>query len=314
MLMVLPRRKKKKYAALVVNEDPRTGQVSLHKETKGLDMVRRDWCPLSKRTGARVLDFLLSGDQADVVVANVHKVLEDVGKEAREGRVSVADYVVTRGLNKPVEKYPTPRPSPTCASPRPCSRRVARSTWATTSPTSSVWMSTGTSLVDGVQRRLRSRRSRDGARHPDHHRRPTRRSLVERGQAHGPSRSRRPRPPRQWTSGPHGKEGAPAVVTPGGPTPKPKVDVEWYLAQQILPPIARLCEPIAGMSKASIADRLGLDARKFEQHMARSQQALAEAEGRTAAFVPMAVQSDEQRFGDCAPVFVECASCGVTNR
>ena len=97
--------KKKKYAALVVNEDPRTGAVSLHKETKGLDMVRRDWCPLSKRTGARVLDFLLSGDQADVVVANVHKVLEDVGKEAREGRVSVADYVVTRGLNKPVEKY-----------------------------------------------------------------------------------------------------------------------------------------------------------------------------------------------------------------
>ena len=96
--------KKKKYAALVVNEDPRTGAVSLHKETKGLDMVRRDWCPLSKRTGARVLDFLLSGDQADVVVANVHKVLEDVGKEAREGRVSVADYVVTRGLNKPVEK------------------------------------------------------------------------------------------------------------------------------------------------------------------------------------------------------------------
>ena len=97
--------KKKKYAALVVNEDPRTGAVSLHKETKGLDMVRRDWCPLSKRTGARVLDFLLSGDQADVVVANVHKVLEDVGKEAREGRVTVADYVVTRGLNKPVEKY-----------------------------------------------------------------------------------------------------------------------------------------------------------------------------------------------------------------
>jgi len=59
-----------------------------------------------------VLDFLLSGDQADVVVANVHKVLEDVGKEAREGRVSVADYVVTRGLNKPVEKYPDSKAQP----------------------------------------------------------------------------------------------------------------------------------------------------------------------------------------------------------
>ena len=36
-------------------------------------------------------------------------------------------------------------------------------------------------------------------------------------------------------------------------------DVEWYVQQQILPPIARLCEPIAGTSSADIARHLGLD-------------------------------------------------------
>ena len=58
---------------------------------------------------------------------------------------------------------------------------------------------------------------------------------------------------------PPAKEGAPAVVTPGGPGALPRIDVEWYLAQQILPPIARLCEPVAGMSRASIVrDRAAL--------------------------------------------------------
>lgn len=39
------------------------------------------------------------------------------------------------------------------------------------------------------------------------------------------------------------------------------MDVEWYLTQQILPPIARLCEPIEGTSLAILAERLGLDKR-----------------------------------------------------
>ena len=38
-----------------------------------------------------------------------------------------------------------------------------------------------------------------------------------------------------------------------------KPDIEWYLSQQILPPISRLCESIDGTSQAMIADKLGLD-------------------------------------------------------
>jgi DNA polymerase alpha subunit A len=44
--------KKKKYAALAVTE--RDGQLYLEKETKGLDIVRRDWCTLSQEVGKYV--------------------------------------------------------------------------------------------------------------------------------------------------------------------------------------------------------------------------------------------------------------------
>lgn len=40
------------------------------------------------------------------------------------------------------------------------------------------------------------------------------------------------------------------------------VDYEWYLSNQILPPISRLCEPIEGTSAAILSEKLGLDASK----------------------------------------------------
>ncbi len=50
--------KKKKYAALKVEE--RAGKIVTIKETKGLDLVRRDWCDLSKEMGKYVLSIYLS--------------------------------------------------------------------------------------------------------------------------------------------------------------------------------------------------------------------------------------------------------------
>lgn len=52
--------KKKKYAALVV-ENFGTPEEKITTELKGLDMVRRDWCPLSKNVGNFVLTQILSG-------------------------------------------------------------------------------------------------------------------------------------------------------------------------------------------------------------------------------------------------------------
>lgn len=46
--------KKKKYAALKLEGTGADEKVV--REMKGLDMVRRDWCPLSKNVGNYVLD------------------------------------------------------------------------------------------------------------------------------------------------------------------------------------------------------------------------------------------------------------------
>jgi len=273
--------KKKKYAALVVNEDPKTGQLSYKKETKGLDLVRRDWCPLSKATGTAILDHLLSGEGSEAIVSAVNAVLEDVGQRARSGDVDVADYVITRGLNKPVEKYPDSKSQPHL--------RVAKA-----------MLKEGRAVNVGdhipyVICMGSDKNVADRSYHPD-------------AVATVTKIDEENRPP------PSAKEAeAPPVVTPGSSEKpsleKPKVDVEWYLTQQILPPIARLCEPIAGMSRASIADKLGLDARKFAAAMARSQSALDEANANMRSFTPASLQSDEERFADCQPLVVECGSC-----
>ena len=53
--------KKKKYAALKL-ENWNGDKPKISKEIKGLDMVRRDWCKLSKRVGEFVLEQILSGE------------------------------------------------------------------------------------------------------------------------------------------------------------------------------------------------------------------------------------------------------------
>ncbi len=58
--------KKKKYAALVAAEGP-AGTVAWKKETKGLDLVRRDWCVISRELGGLVLDLILSGKDKEEV-------------------------------------------------------------------------------------------------------------------------------------------------------------------------------------------------------------------------------------------------------
>lgn len=54
-------------------------------------------------------------------------------------------------------------------------------------------------------------------------------------------------------------------VTPPPSSSPPQqltIDYEWYLSNQILPPISRLCEPIEGTSAAILSEKLGLDASK----------------------------------------------------
>ena len=78
---------------------------NLKHEVKGLDLVRRDWCPLSQRASGTVLDFILSGRPADEILDSIHGFLADLADRVRNGKVELRDYVITKSLTKAPEQY-----------------------------------------------------------------------------------------------------------------------------------------------------------------------------------------------------------------
>jgi DNA polymerase alpha subunit A len=148
--------KKKKYAALTVTEED-GGTLKINKETKGLDLVRRDWCELSHEvskyvTGelsvspccwahfvvSYVLDQILSGLEREQILSNIHEYLVTVGERIREGSISLDKFVinkVSRGslfaMSSPanikcsvVGSYAKSRRVPWCQKPTPRTGRV----------------------------------------------------------------------------------------------------------------------------------------------------------------------------------------------
>ncbi len=79
---------------------------------QGLDLVRREWCTLSKDTGKFVLDRILSGEAREAVVAGIHDHLEALATSMRAGEVEVPRYVITKGLNKAPHEYPDAKSQP----------------------------------------------------------------------------------------------------------------------------------------------------------------------------------------------------------
>lgn len=96
--------KKKKYAALKI-EGAGTPDEKIVQEMKGLDMVRRDWCPLSKAVGNYVLGQILSGKQREEVVLNLNEYLSDIGDKMKSGSVSLSEYIITKQLTRALADY-----------------------------------------------------------------------------------------------------------------------------------------------------------------------------------------------------------------
>jgi DNA polymerase alpha subunit A len=103
---------KKKYAAVAVKCDSEgkiTGQTL---EKKGLDLVRRDWCVLSKEVGEKVLGFLMSGKPREDVIEQVHECLRKTADDIRSNRVPAESFVITKGLTKDPSEYPDAKNQP----------------------------------------------------------------------------------------------------------------------------------------------------------------------------------------------------------
>ncbi|KAJ2364937.1 DNA-directed DNA polymerase alpha catalytic subunit pol1, partial [Coemansia sp. RSA 2607] len=228
---------KKKYAALQIIDPEkhrhadRQDAYQTKLESKGLDLVRRDWCELSHEVSAFVLDRLFADDNSpdaapdahESAIAAVHEHLAAVAHAVRNNQVPLDRYAIHKGLTKAPESY-----------------------------------------ADGAQPhvlvalRLRARglpvRAGDtvpyvicAATCPA--------ILQEATAANGSSYAQRARHPDEVRD----SQGA---LYP---------DHEWYLAQQVLPPCGRLLAPLEGTDMATLAQHLGLDASRFRHAPAPTQ-------------------------------------------
>ncbi|CCW64634.1 unnamed protein product [Phytomonas sp. EM1] len=97
--------KKKKYASLSVVDWQDEGK-TYKKEVKGLDMVRRDWCPLSKKVSDAVLNRILHATGCEDILDYVIKYMQDVAEHVRLGdRYTLDDFVISKSLTKEPESY-----------------------------------------------------------------------------------------------------------------------------------------------------------------------------------------------------------------
>ncbi|KIW08526.1 uncharacterized protein PV09_01416 [Verruconis gallopava] len=95
---------KKKYAAINLVE--KDGKFVEKLEVKGLDMRRREYCQLSKDTSSKLLTFLLSGDEPETVVENIHEYLRSLASEMRGFKIPLMKYIIHTQLGKAPKEYP----------------------------------------------------------------------------------------------------------------------------------------------------------------------------------------------------------------
>ncbi|XP_043480820.1 DNA polymerase alpha catalytic subunit isoform X1 [Leptopilina heterotoma] len=96
---------KKKYAAVTMSKAA-SGKIILNQEHKGLDIVRRDWCPLASETGKTILDQLLCDQLSEIRMENIFTYLQKVATMVKENSVPLSKLVITKQLSKDPNDYP----------------------------------------------------------------------------------------------------------------------------------------------------------------------------------------------------------------
>ena len=267
--------KKKKYAALKIKENPdgsfaktADGSIATVVEAKGLDIVRRDWCGLSKELGNMALGEILSGRPADDVVAAIHAKLRDTALRLSAGGVPLEAFIITKALTKRPEDYPDAKSQPHVAV---ALRRVAAGKRDGVAAGETVPYVVCVSVAEGLggigaaaSAAAAAVSSASGGK-----------GLAERA-FH------------------------PEEVTPGGTL---AIDVSYYLNQQLHPVVSRLCAPIAGTDAGQLAEALGLDASRFKG----SPGTAGGGASRDDALLGASTLDDDERFAGCPPLMLRRA-------
>jgi DNA polymerase alpha subunit A len=247
--------KKKKYAATTVQEGP--NGITFGQELKGLDLVRRDWCLVSRDTGRYVTDQILSGEDTEIVVNNIYAHLEELARKMRSNELPLEKYTITKGLSKHPNDYPDGKSQ--------AHVQVAKMMLAANRPVNTgdhiPYIITEAVVAPGKDEKALTPAER--ARHPDE------------------------------------------IARSGGIL---KPDVEYYLSQQILPPIARLCEPIQETSQRMLAAKMGLDTTKYSQSVTHGED---DFDNDDVAYTPESLKPDQERFQNVEKFKFQCSACKV---
>jgi DNA polymerase alpha subunit A len=237
--------KKKKYAARTIVFSYENGKRIIKDvaQSKGLDLVRRDWCDLSKDIGQYVLDQILSGQSREDVVDKIHNHMVLVKEALEQNKVQLSKYIITKSLTKDPAEY-----------------NDAKSQ---------------AHVVVALRMRSAGMAIRSG-------------DFVEYVVCESDD-------PQQSNHCYHPSE----VKKADGNL---KIDKDWYIQHQILPPIGRLCAPIAGTDTQQLAYHLGLDMKKYP---------VQNKGERDEPEFNYNYLSQEEKFENCAKLTLKCSKCNV---
>ena len=222
--------KKKKYAAVVVEPSMHEGKTIYVErvEKKGLDTVRRDWCKLAKDVGDTCLDEIFKKRAVEDTVEKIHDALREARTKMVNNQVNLESYIVTKQLTKSPRDYPDANSQPHV---KVALRRIEQG--------KQDGVNAGETVPYIICCEVKPEDEKD---------------MTNDAIANGHASSK---------SG--GKGLAERAFHPEElqENPNLRVDLHYYLTQQLHPVISRLCAPIEGTDAARLADCLGLDASKF---------------------------------------------------
>ena len=210
--------RKKKYGALIHTKN-KEGKIVAKLELKGLDMVRRDWCDLSRNVSQYIIDQILRPDEdvncttqptPEEIVSNIHTHLREIADDVRNNRVSLDQFVLSKALTKEPEQYTDAINHPHVQVALEMKRNGQAVRLQQRIPFVITLKKDGTSSAKVSERAV----------HPE--------VFVE-----------------------EHKKGS------------MDLDYEWYLSQQVFPPVSRLCEHLQQTDRALLAECLGLEKKYY---------------------------------------------------
>lgn len=102
---------KKKYAALNAKID-KDGNEKAVLEVKGLDMRRREYCPLSKDISVHILNTIFSDKDPESALQDIYEYLEGITSKIQQNEIRTDLFKINTRLSKDPSAYPGGKSSP----------------------------------------------------------------------------------------------------------------------------------------------------------------------------------------------------------